>query len=88
MALIGFYHVMSYKGMPDFLVANDTANRATTFWIIARLIGGFGILVSIAMPKVKVETKQDFIYNYSNPHQPSYFEYCYLLSMADSSDVH
>jgi sigma-B regulation protein RsbU (phosphoserine phosphatase) len=51
MALIGFYHVMSYKGMPDFLVANDTANRATTFWIIARLIGGFGILVSIAMPK-------------------------------------
>lgn len=51
MALIDFYHVLSYKGMPDFLIANDTANRATTFWIIARLIGGIAMLVPIAIPK-------------------------------------
>jgi sigma-B regulation protein RsbU (phosphoserine phosphatase) len=50
MALIDFFHVMSFKGMPDFLIPYTTSNRATTFWIIARLIGGFGLLVSSIIP--------------------------------------
>jgi sigma-B regulation protein RsbU (phosphoserine phosphatase) len=50
MAFIDFFHAMSFKGMPDFLVPYTTSNRATTFWIIARLIGGFGLLVSSIIP--------------------------------------
>jgi sigma-B regulation protein RsbU (phosphoserine phosphatase) len=36
--------------MPDFLIPYTTSNRATTFWIIARLIGSFGLLVSSIIP--------------------------------------
>lgn len=43
MGFIDAFHTLSYKGMPDFFIANDTANRATTFWIIARLVGAVGI---------------------------------------------
>ncbi len=50
MGLIDFFHAMSFKGMPDFLIANATSNRATTFWIIARLIGGFGMLIASMIP--------------------------------------
>ncbi len=50
MAFIDFFHAMSFKGMPDFLIPYTTSNRATTFWIIARLIGGFGLLVSSIIP--------------------------------------
>lgn len=35
---IDVFHMLSYKGMPDFFISNTTANRATTFWIVARLI--------------------------------------------------
>ncbi len=50
MGFIDFFHTLSYKGMPDFLVSYSTSNRATTFWIIARLTGGFGLLVSSLIP--------------------------------------
>lgn len=43
MGSIDMFHTLSYKGMTHFLVENDTANRATTFWIIARLVGAIGI---------------------------------------------
>jgi sigma-B regulation protein RsbU (phosphoserine phosphatase) len=43
MGIIDTFHTFSFKGMPYFLIENDTANRATTFWIIARLIGAIGI---------------------------------------------
>ncbi len=45
MGCIDMFHTLSYKGMSDFLIKNDTANRATTFWIIARLVGAIGITV-------------------------------------------
>ncbi len=45
MGCIDMFHTLSYKGMADFLIKNDTANRATTFWIIARLVGAIGIAV-------------------------------------------
>ena len=55
MGFIDFFHAMSFKGMPDFLIPYTTSNRATTFWIIARLIGGFGLLVASILPvKLKV----------------------------------
>lgn len=50
MAFIDFFHTMSFKGMPDFLIPYTSSNRATTFWIIARLVGGFGLLVSSIIP--------------------------------------
>ncbi len=43
MGCIDFFHALSFKGMMDFLITNDTANRATTFWIIARLVGAIGV---------------------------------------------
>jgi sigma-B regulation protein RsbU (phosphoserine phosphatase) len=50
MAFIDFFHTMTYKGMPVFLVPITTSNTATTFWIIARLIGGFGLLAASIIP--------------------------------------
>ncbi len=45
MGFIDAFHTLSYKGMPDFFIVNDTANRATTFWIIARIVGAVGIFI-------------------------------------------
>jgi len=50
MGFIDFFHTLSFKGMPDFLIPYTTSNRATTFWIIARLIGGFGLLAASSIP--------------------------------------
>jgi hypothetical protein len=54
-------HIFSYRGMPHFFIANDTANRATTLWIFSRLIGSLLFLKAISTPsdtiaKVKKET--------------------------------
>ncbi|KNY26166.1 MASE3 domain-containing protein [Pseudobacteroides cellulosolvens] len=43
MGIIDTFHTLSFKGMPYFLIENSTADRATTYWIIARLIGAIGI---------------------------------------------
>ena len=50
MGFVDFFHALSFKGMPDFLVPYTTSNRATTFWIIARLIGGFGLFAASIIP--------------------------------------
>ncbi len=39
---LDIFHFLSFKGMPDFLIPNNGANRATTLWIIARLIAAIG----------------------------------------------
>lgn len=44
--LMDAFHTLSYKGMPAFLVENSDANRATTLWIISRLIAGAGFLAA------------------------------------------
>jgi len=54
MGSIDIFHTLSFKGMADFLVKNDTANRATTFWIIARLVGAIGIT---AMSFIKINKR-------------------------------
>ena len=46
MGIIDTFHTLSFKGMPYFLIDNSTSNRATTFWIIARLIGAIGITLA------------------------------------------
>lgn len=50
MGFIDFFHMMSFKGMPDFLIPYTTSNNATTFWIIARLVGGAGLLIASIVP--------------------------------------
>lgn len=53
--LIDFFHMFSFKGMPPFFVENVTANRATTFWVAARLIASLGfVLLSFISPDIKV----------------------------------
>ncbi|NLD50020.1 MAG: SpoIIE family protein phosphatase, partial [Clostridiaceae bacterium] len=46
MGMIDAFHTLSFKGMPAFFIENDTANRATTFWITARYIGAIGFLTA------------------------------------------
>ncbi len=43
MGIIDIFHTLSFKGMTYFLVENTTSNRATAFWMIARLVGAIGI---------------------------------------------
>jgi len=45
------FHTLSYKGMVDFFIPNDTANRATTFWVISGLMTSVGFLVSAFVNK-------------------------------------
>lgn len=44
--IIDAFHMLSYKGMPDFFMPNLTSNRATTFWIAARLISVIAYVAS------------------------------------------
>ncbi len=47
--IIDVFHLLSYKGMPAFFIENLTANRATTFWIAARLISSVGYFIAGCM---------------------------------------
>lgn len=44
--MIDSFHTLTFKGMPEFFVMNNDANRATTFWIAARLVGAVGFALS------------------------------------------
>ncbi|HZK34745.1 MAG TPA: MASE3 domain-containing protein [Bacillota bacterium] len=43
--LLDTFHTLSYKGMPTFFT-QSSANRATTFWIAARLTMAIGMLIA------------------------------------------
>ncbi len=58
MGSIDIFHTLSYKGMADFLVENHTSNRATTFWIIARLVGAIGI-TAVSFIKINKRSRID-----------------------------
>lgn len=47
MSLLDIFHTLSYKGMADFLIVNDTLNRSTTLWIISRVIGSLGFMLAV-----------------------------------------
>lgn len=61
MGCLDGFHTFSYKGMPDFFIVNDTANRATTLWILSRLIGSLGFMSAISIPSNTISTiKKEF----------------------------
>jgi len=61
MGALDLFHTLSYKGMVDFFIANTSANRATTFWILSRMIGSIMILVAVNIPiKIKSKIKKWF----------------------------
>lgn len=43
-------HMLSYKGMPSFFIENATSNRATTFWIVSKLIYALAFLIGSNIP--------------------------------------
>lgn len=45
-ALVEFAHAVSYIGMPDFITPN-TVNKASTYWIIARLLLSAGLIAAV-----------------------------------------
>ncbi|HWR41655.1 MASE3 domain-containing protein [Sporomusa sp.] len=48
--LLDFAHLLSYKGMPDFITINSE-NKASMYWIISRLLGSAGLLVAVYIPR-------------------------------------
>lgn len=52
--LFDSFHTLSFKGMPEFFIANTSANRATSFWIISRLIVSSGLILTRF---IKIEQK-------------------------------
>lgn len=55
--LLEIFHTFSFKGMPDFIISNDGPNRATTLWIISRLVAATGFLV---VSFIDIKTKSGF----------------------------
>lgn len=55
--LADFAHSLSYAGMPDFISTN-TVHKASTLWILARLIQSVGILASVCAGKKACNTKR------------------------------
>lgn len=51
MGSLDIFHTLSFKGMADFFIPNTCANRATTFWILSRLIGSIGFLAATFIPR-------------------------------------
>ena len=50
MGSLDVFHTLSYKGMPHFFIENISANRSTTFWILARLVGSTVFLKGLILP--------------------------------------
>ena len=50
MGSLDIFHTLSFMGMPDFFIPNNHSNRATTLWILSRVIGSAGILISSFIP--------------------------------------
>ncbi|MCL4439802.1 MAG: ATP-binding protein [Firmicutes bacterium] len=44
--LLDMAHSLAYLGMPDFIGANSV-NKASTYWIIARIVQSVGILIAV-----------------------------------------
>lgn len=61
MGLLDIFHTLSFKGMPYFFIANDTANRATTLFILSRFLGSLGFMAAISISPNKVSSiKKEF----------------------------
>lgn len=54
MGIVDLFHTLSYEGMPAFLTEiGCCANRATTFWVAARLFGSLGLMITSFLDKRK-----------------------------------
>jgi sigma-B regulation protein RsbU (phosphoserine phosphatase) len=62
--MIEMFHTLSFKGMPDFFIPNNCANRATTFWILSRILLALGLLIAECIPveKKSVINRRVFIF--------------------------
>ncbi|HHW00676.1 MAG TPA: SpoIIE family protein phosphatase [Clostridiaceae bacterium] len=49
--IIDMFHALSFMGMPDFFKPIESANQATTFWIIGRLVMAVGFLITAFIPE-------------------------------------
>lgn len=54
--ILDIFHMLSFKGMPAFFIENTSANRATTFWIAARLISSAAFLIASLLTDDKKST--------------------------------
>lgn len=50
MAWLDMLHMLSYKGMADFFIANTSSNRPTTLWISSRVLGSLGFMIATFIP--------------------------------------
>lgn len=48
--ILDLAHLLSYKGMPDFITANSE-NKAATYWIMSRLLVSGGLLAAVYIPR-------------------------------------
>ncbi|WP_094603256.1 hypothetical protein SPSIL_050290 [Sporomusa silvacetica DSM 10669] len=48
--LLDLAHLLSYKGMPDFITLNSE-NKASLFWIISRMLASAGLLAAVYIPR-------------------------------------
>ncbi|TYO97288.1 MASE3 domain-containing protein [Desulfallas thermosapovorans] len=55
-----FVHTLSYVSMPDFITPN-TANKASTYWVIARMVQGLGILAAVFLPNQVIRIKKPLV---------------------------
>ena len=51
--ILDLFHTLSYKGMP-FFITNSSVDKATWFWVIARLIQSVMILLILVLPDRKL----------------------------------
>ncbi len=81
--IIDMFHTLSFKGMPDFFRPIESANLATTFWIIGRLVMAAGLLVTALIPeRTGIEINKWF---FSIP--PIVFSIAVLIIVVNFPDV-
>ena len=58
-AILDFSHILSYKGMPDFITPNGV-DKGINFWLAARLLAATGILLFclFSLPPLKSKVKK------------------------------
>ncbi|MDD3839755.1 MAG: MASE3 domain-containing protein [Clostridia bacterium] len=63
--IIDVLHTFSYQGMPDFFI-KSCAEKATTFWMIARFTAAIGIVIfSFIKPDKKIKMSKHFLLLFS-----------------------
>lgn len=88
MAFLDGFHTLSFKGMADFFVANDTPNRATVLWVLSRSIGSLGFLLATLTPStlichvrkevfILISTIVSFLLFFTVTYYPNFFPLMY-----------